>query len=78
MLQMFGAFAEFERNRIRERTKQGLQRVKAQGKVLGRPVAKNTTEAVLEHKAKGLSQSQVAKLLNLSVRTVSRHWTKTL
>ncbi|EGD4888093.1 TPA: helix-turn-helix domain-containing protein, partial [Escherichia coli] len=33
---------------------------------------------VLEHKAKGLSQSQVAKLLNLSVRTVSRHWTKTL
>ena len=78
MLQMFGAFAEFERNRIRERTKQGLQRVKAQGKVLGRPVAVNTTEAVLEHKAKGLSQSQVAKLLNLSVRTVSRHWTKTL
>ncbi|EJU2184993.1 response regulator transcription factor, partial [Shigella sonnei] len=53
-------------------------RAKAQGKVLGRPVAKNTTEAVLEHKAKGLSQSQVAKLLNLSVRTVSRHWTKTL
>ncbi|MCF0036263.1 recombinase family protein [Citrobacter freundii] len=78
MLQMFGAFAEFERNRIKERTKQGLQRVKAQGKVLGRPVAVNTTEAVLEHKAKGLSQSQVAKLLNLSVRTVSRHWTKTL
>ncbi|MEH0773710.1 hypothetical protein L2E59_06400 [Escherichia coli] len=25
-----------------------------------------------------MSQSQVAKLLNLSVRTVSRHWTKTL
>ncbi|ELL9525824.1 sigma-70 family RNA polymerase sigma factor, partial [Escherichia coli] len=26
---------------------------------------------------KGLSQSQVAKVLGLSVRTVSRHWCKT-
>lgn len=78
ILQLFSTFAEFELNRIRERTREGLERAKAQGKVLGRPVAKNTTEAVLEHKAKGLSQSQVAKLLNLSVRTVSRHWTKTL
>lgn len=74
ILQLFSTFAEFELNRIRERTREGLERAKA----LGRPVAKNTTEAVLEHKAKGLSQSQVAKLLNLSVRTVSRHWTKTL
>ncbi|EPS1032913.1 recombinase family protein [Shigella sonnei] len=78
ILQLFSTFAEFELNRIRERTREGLERAKAQGKMLGRPVAKNTTEAVLEHKAKGLSQSQVAKLLNLSVRTVSRHWTKTL
>ncbi|WP_426159481.1 recombinase family protein [Shigella boydii] len=77
ILQLFSTFAEFELNRIRERTREGLERAK-QGKVLGRPVAVNTTEAVLEHKAKGLSQSQVAKLLNLSVRTVSRHWTKTL
>ncbi|EKH1955578.1 TPA: recombinase family protein, partial [Shigella dysenteriae] len=74
ILQLFSTFAEFELNRIRERTREGLERAKAQG----RPVAVNTTEAVLEHKAKGLSQSQVAKLLNLSVRTVSRHWTKTL
>jgi len=32
MLQMFSAFAEFERNRIRERTKEGLERAKAQDK----------------------------------------------
>jgi putative DNA-invertase from lambdoid prophage Rac len=32
MLQMFSAFAEFERNRIRERTKEGLERAKAQEK----------------------------------------------
>lgn len=28
MLQMFAAFAEFERNRIRERTKEGIERAK--------------------------------------------------
>jgi DNA invertase Pin-like site-specific DNA recombinase len=37
MLSIFGAFAEFEREIIRERTIEGLARVKAQGKVLGRP-----------------------------------------
>lgn len=31
MLQMFSAFAEFERNRIRERTQEGLNRAKAEG-----------------------------------------------
>ena len=34
---MFLAFAEFERNRIRERTKEGLERAKSQNKPLGRP-----------------------------------------
>lgn len=37
MFQLLGAFAEFEREMIRERTIAGLQRVKAQGKTLGRP-----------------------------------------
>lgn len=37
MLQMLGAFAEFEREMIRERTMAGLERARAQGKKLGRP-----------------------------------------
>jgi len=37
MLNIFGAFAEFEREIIRERTNEGLARAKAQGKKLGRP-----------------------------------------
>lgn len=37
MLRIFSAFAEFEREIIRERTLEGLARVKAQGKKLGRP-----------------------------------------
>lgn len=37
MIHMLGAFAEFEREMIRERTIAGLERAKAQGKKLGRP-----------------------------------------
>lgn len=37
MLQILGAFAEFEREIIRERTMAGLDRARAQGKTLGRP-----------------------------------------
>lgn len=36
-LNMLSAFAEFERELIRERTFEGLERAKAQGKKLGRP-----------------------------------------
>jgi len=37
MLHFIGAFAQFERSMIRERTLAGLARAKAQGKKLGRP-----------------------------------------
>ncbi|CAD5273061.1 conserved hypothetical protein [Alteromonas sp. 38] len=76
MLQMFSAFAEFERNRIRERTKEGLERVKAEGRKLGRPVAKATTLSVQAKKAEGLSQSRTAEVLDLGIATVKRHWNK--
>jgi DNA invertase Pin-like site-specific DNA recombinase len=35
--QILGAFAEFERSLISERTKEGIRRAKSQGKTLGRP-----------------------------------------
>ncbi|MCL1044701.1 recombinase family protein [Shewanella electrodiphila] len=76
MLQMFSAFAEFERNRIRERTKEGLERAKTEGKKLGRPTANNTTKIVQAKKAEGLSQSEAAKSLSLGIATVKRHWNK--
>lgn len=76
LLQMFSAFAEFERNRIRERTKEGLERAKAQGKKLGRPKANATTALVQAKKAEGLSQSKAAKALGLGIATVKRHWNK--
>lgn len=76
MLQMFATFAEFERNRIRERTKEGIERAKVQGKKLGRPEAHNTTIAVQAKKAGGLSQSKTAQELGLGIATIKRHWNK--
>jgi DNA invertase Pin-like site-specific DNA recombinase len=76
MLQMFSAFAEFERNRLKERTNEGLARAKSQGKVLGRPKAIKTTAKVQALKAKGHSQSEVAEAISVSIMTVKRHWNK--
>jgi len=76
MLQMFSAFAEFERNRIIERTNEGLARAKSEGKKLGRPVAVKTIGIVQKAKLSGLSQSKVAKETDLSIATVKRYWNK--
>jgi len=74
MLGMFSVFAEFEKNRLRERTQESLDRLKAEGVKLGRPEATETTEKVRQCKAMGLSQSGAADHLGLSVRTIKRHW----
>lgn len=74
MLQMFSAFAEFEKSRIIERTKEGLNRAKQEGKRLGRPVATDTRERVQRAKAKGLSQSKAALELGVSLPTIKRNW----
>ena len=74
MLQMFSAFAEFEKSRIVERTKEGLTRAKTEGKKLGRPAATDTIKRVQEAKSKGLSQSKAATELGLSLPTIKRNW----
>jgi putative DNA-invertase from lambdoid prophage Rac len=72
-LTVLAAVAAFERDRIKERTKEGLART---SKKAGRPEAVETTKAVQACKAKGMSQSQVASELGLSLPTVKRHWNK--
>lgn len=74
MLQMFSAFAEFEKARITERTSEGLKRAKQQGIKLGRPVAIDTRKRVQDAKQQGLSQSKASTYLGLSIATVKRHW----
>lgn len=78
MRQLFAAFAEFERNRIVERTQEGLARAVANGAKLGRPAATGTAKRVQEVKAQGFSQSQAVKALGISLSTVKRHWRSTV
>jgi predicted transposase YdaD len=70
----FSVFAEFERNRISERTKDGQARARSQGKRIGRPQATTTSKLVQEAKSAGLSQSKAAQKTGFSIATVKRHW----
>jgi DNA invertase Pin-like site-specific DNA recombinase len=73
MLQMTGAFAEFERAMIQARIHAGLRRAVANGRKLGRPL--NDPNAVDKARlalGKGLGINRVAKLVGLSNGTVQR------
>ncbi|MCK2183132.1 recombinase family protein [Halomonas getboli] len=76
VFRVFEAFADFERQRIAERTREGLARARRRGKALGRPVAVATTEKVQALKADGLSQSAAAARSGLSIATIKRHWNR--
>jgi putative DNA-invertase from lambdoid prophage Rac len=72
-LTVLAAVAAFERDRIRERTKEGLAR---SAKKAGRPIAVDTTRAVQQLKAEGMTQVEITKKLDISLPTVKRHWNK--
>ncbi|UXJ55051.1 recombinase family protein [Pseudomonas citronellolis] len=72
-MQVLSAVAEFERDLLIERTQAGLQRAKAEGKALGRPVVA-TSDDIQSLKAEGKSQSQIAEALKISLTTVKRKW----
>jgi len=75
MLQVFSAFAEFERGRIRERTQEGLEKAKANGVKLGRPKGVSKYhDAIQALKRSGLSQSVIANQLSIGIATVKRNW----
>lgn len=72
-MSVLAAVANFEKDRIRERTQEGLAKAKAQGKKLGRPNTAST-ESIRACKENGLSQSMTAKELGISIATVKRYW----
>ena len=75
MMQMVGAFAEFERAMIRERTSAGLAAARAEGRIGGRrkklDAAKRQeiAESVVSGRKSG---AEMARLYNVSQPTVSR------
>ena len=75
MMQMVGAFAEFERAMIRERTSVGLVAARAEGRVGGRrkkldpAKRREIAESVTSGRKTG---AEMARLYNVSAPTVSR------
>ena len=73
LFQMIGVFSEFEVDMIRERTRAGLARARAQGKRLGRPsLDKRVTAAVRQSLARGVSIRKAAALHGIAVSSVQR------
>ncbi|QBY04697.1 recombinase family protein [Thalassotalea sp. HSM 43] len=70
MLNLLGSVAEFEREVMLERQKEGIQRAKEQGKYKGRKPTDETVKAkVAEHLGKGLKQADICKLVGIGKTT---------
>ena len=68
---MIGAFAEFEREIIRERVMAGIRKAKAQGKRLGRPSV-DTEKAlrVKQLRRRGISLAEIARTVGIAKGSV--------
>ena len=72
---VFASIAQFERERIAERTKEGLQAAKARGRVGGRPPALTADQKAEVRRMRDDEQrhvSEIARLFKVSERTVRR------
>lgn len=72
MLNMLGAFAEFEREIIRERQAEGIAKAKAKGKYQGRKPDTDRQERIRELKAEGKSFRKIAEIVGCSLSSVQR------
>ena len=76
---VFASIAQFERERIAERTKEGLTAARKRGRVGGRPRALNshqTQEALRMRDEEGRSITEIASLFKVSDKTIRRLSTK--
>jgi DNA invertase Pin-like site-specific DNA recombinase len=74
LFQMMGVFAEFERAIIRERVRSGLERARAQGKVLGRRRNDDPKRlaSVRRLRKKGVGIGKIARTLGIGTSYVQR------
>lgn len=80
---VMGLAAEIERDFIRSRTKEGMERAKAQGVIIGRPKGSTGVKKLDKFgdelkrlHAAGVKQNAIARLLGVSRGTVSRHFNR--
>ena len=77
LFQISGAFAEFERSIIQERTRAGLQAARAAGKTLGRPAKLDPTKLKAARamlRDPHMTVREIAEHLDVSRSTLYRHF----
>jgi len=73
MLNLLGSIAEFERELMLERQREGIAKAKAEGKYVGRqPTARRQAGEVLRLKAEGKSAGDIVAALGISRASVFR------
>lgn len=72
VISILAVIAKQERIRLAERTRAGLERVRREGKRLGRPTAKVDAAAVREMRAAGASWSEIARRTGVARATCQK------
>lgn len=73
MMNVLGSVAQFEREMMLERQREGIAKAKAEGKYKGRAAtARAKADQVLELKERGLGAAAIARQLGISIRSVYR------
>ena len=73
MLHIMGAFAEFERSLIYERTQVGIARAKREGKICHRPRKDINLDRLIDGYKNGMELTEIAAIEKVSVSTI---WTR--
>ena len=72
IMAIFSWVAEREREMLIERTKNGLERAKREGKKLGRPAREINWREVEKYREKGISYSAISRILDIPYPTLIR------
>lgn len=72
MLQMLGAFAQFELSMIKERRREGIAKAKAEGKYTGGKANIDKHKQIVKLRTDGMSLRKVAVNVGVSLSTVQR------
>ena len=74
ILTVLGGLAEFERSLITERTGEGRERARREGRRLGRPpkLSKHQRALIAQWRAEGQDNAHIARALGVSRSTISR------
>ena len=73
MLNLLGSIAEFERELMLERQREGIAKARAEGKYVGRqPTARRKSDQVRRLRAEGKSANDIVKAVGISRASVFR------